>query len=283
MAPARASGVQGHGLHPPVRVLALAHLQLGEVVVQQLRDLAHLAALVLGLLALVRDAAHRRKHHRGARAEHLVGVEQGVHLQVALDDLEPVVPGELDDRATRDARQDGALERRRGDGLALHREDVAAAHLLHVLVVHRVEVHEVAVAALLGEHLRLQHRRVVSHALDSPRAARPRAVHVVRDGQVDGRELAALEVRSDGRAVHEQGVLGRGREPQDGTRADEQRPQVERANARRRHPALVGRDGALDGVDEHLGGRRGHAHARGTVLHAAGVGVRAEDDHLAVL
>ena len=97
------------------------------------------------------------------------------------------------------------------------------------------------------------------------------------DGQVDGRHLAPLEVGSHGRAVDEEGVRGRRAEAEDGTRADEERAEVEGPFALGGHPLAVGAHALLDRVDEDVGGNRGHGHATGALRESSRVLIRAKD------
>ena len=85
-----------------------------------------------------------------------------------------------------------------------------------------------------------------------------------------------LEVVSDGCSVDEESVLGGRSQPKDRAAAHEQRSEVQGSLPLRRHPAPVGEDGLLDGVDELLHRRCRHAHALGAVLHPPRVLLRTE-------
>jgi hypothetical protein len=99
-----------HGVHPAKRIRALLLLQPRQRLVQLQRHWGRFPRLAILLsFTVVRQGPHRGKHHSGSCGEQLVGFHGFLHSDGGF--LHGVAPGagQLDDRATGDAWQNGAL------------------------------------------------------------------------------------------------------------------------------------------------------------------------------
>ena len=148
----------------------------------------------------------------------------------------------------------------------------------------RVEPEHVVAVALIRLLRGAEAARVVAADLGVARAAVRRANVFILDEDARGGELAAVcRVIRAGRAEddHEAVVL-RGLDAQRGIVRNDKRADVERGSRRVRHPVLVLMHGGLDGGDEELLVHLRHADALVGAVEAAGVHLRAEQQHAAI-
>lgn len=230
----------------------------------------------------MRQTANGRNHDGSSSGENLISLHGFADGDGLLLDLIPPGARQLNDGPPRDAGQDGALKWRRADSVPFDNEDVAAGHLLQVGVGLGVQVDDVREPLALGGQLCDQHGGVVAGALGAAHAAGGGPVEARLHDQVDGGELPSLEVRSNGSAVHNEGVGGSGAQAQDGAAAHQQGAQVKRSLALRRNEIGVGAHGLLDAADEQVLGGSDHGHACSAGGHAVGVAIGAEEDNAAL-
>lgn len=163
------------------------------------------------------------------------------------------------------------------DTLPLHLgpQEATRTELVHLIVLHTVQVQRNPKPSIPRPISPPQHRRIVSSNLGMPRPVRRRAVKLVKDKALDGVNTV---VNPRGHHIHAEHVLLGRRQPQLRARPVNLRPHVHgRARLMRGHELGVEPHGSAAGGDEEVLGDGGHRRDGGGVLHAGGVLVRAED------
>ena len=182
-----------------------------------------------------------------------------------------------------DGRQDGrALWR--DIGVVLDAEEVGSASLVDVLLLLGVEIELAGILTTVASlDVRTQRSGIVATDLVGTGAQRGSAVVLTRD-DVGVSHEAALEVRTDGGHEDNKQILVSGFHTHAGTRANEQRTQIQRsASLVWRDEIGIQADNFLNGFLELVHRELSHHDATARALQTFAVLVHAEDAHLAVL
>mmetsp|Transcript_6894 Transcript_6894/g.22045 ORF Transcript_6894/g.22045 Transcript_6894/m.22045 type:complete len:297 (+) Transcript_6894:124-1014(+) len=259
-----ASGSARHLHHPAPLVLRLAVLHRLQPLAQLVERL-EAAELVLALD--VGDGPDRRDDGGGAARANLAEGLELAPLERALLDGDAPILGDRHEHLVRDGGQDRARARRDVLSVFVNAKQVGDGKLLDVLVLARVEVEGGAVALALGVLERQQVGRVVAPRLDVARPLWRRAVELGHDLGVDPLDRALPKVVAHRDDRDEEGELGAGLQPEDGRRADQERPDVERAaRAVRRHVLRVCAHRPVHRLNKELRRHRRHDEAVGAAL-----------------
>mmetsp|Transcript_44237 Transcript_44237/g.96514 ORF Transcript_44237/g.96514 Transcript_44237/m.96514 type:complete len:336 (-) Transcript_44237:376-1383(-) len=212
--------------HPAVLVLSLSELdglQLGPQLVEDLES----AEIVLHIS--VRDGGDRRNDRGGAARANLAKRRDLVKRDVALLHCDAAVARERHQHLVGDGRQDRGGRGRHVCALGVDTNKVGHRKLLHVLLLDRVEIERRAEARRLCNLERQQVGGVVAARLDAAGAARRRAVKLLHHVGVDACDAPLSKVVADRDAGDHELEPGARLQTEDRSRADEKRPDVERA------------------------------------------------------